>query len=101
MQDGEPLPGASIVIKGTTIGTLSDKDGKFELTDPNPKTDEKTGSLMSEITVSFVGKKTIEIHLKANSEADKNGTYTFKLEDAVILIDTELPSLPPPPPARR
>ncbi len=29
--DGEPLPGASIVLKGTSIGTTTDFDGKFSL----------------------------------------------------------------------
>jgi TonB-linked SusC/RagA family outer membrane protein len=29
--DGEPLPGASVVIKGTTIGTTTDADGNFNL----------------------------------------------------------------------
>ena len=29
--DGEPVIGASIVVKGTTIGTITDLDGKFEL----------------------------------------------------------------------
>ena len=28
--DGEPVIGASIVVKGTTIGTITDLDGKFE-----------------------------------------------------------------------
>lgn len=30
--DGLPIPGVSIVIKGTTIGTATDLDGKFSLT---------------------------------------------------------------------
>ena len=29
--DGEPVIGASIVVKGTTVGTITDLDGKFEL----------------------------------------------------------------------
>lgn len=29
--DGEPVIGASVVVKGTTIGTITDLDGKFEL----------------------------------------------------------------------
>lgn len=32
--DGLPLPGASVVVKGTTIGTATDLDGKFSLSVP-------------------------------------------------------------------
>ncbi|MDJ1472528.1 SusC/RagA family TonB-linked outer membrane protein [Xanthocytophaga flava] len=34
-QTGDPLPGVSVVIKGTTQGTVSDKDGKFSLSVPD------------------------------------------------------------------
>ncbi len=30
-EDGEPLPGVSILIKGTSIGTISDENGQFSL----------------------------------------------------------------------
>lgn len=35
-QQGAPLPGVTILIKGTTLGTSSDKDGRFELRLPDP-----------------------------------------------------------------
>ncbi len=85
-ETGEPLPGASIVIKGTTVGTVSGKDGKFELTDPNPGVDASTGSLISELVVSFVGKETSINTFSASGEAIKNNTFTVKLKDAVILL---------------
>ena len=44
-----PLPGATIRIKGTTVGTAADKDGKFQFTIP-------PGELSLEI--SFIGYKT-------------------------------------------
>ena len=31
--DGEPLTGVSIVIKGTTIGTITNQDGYYKITD--------------------------------------------------------------------
>ena len=30
-EDGEPVIGASIMVKGTTVGTISDVDGTFEV----------------------------------------------------------------------
>jgi TonB-linked SusC/RagA family outer membrane protein len=44
--DGEPLVGASIVVKGTNVGALTDIDGKFSLAVPK---DAKT------LVFSFVG----------------------------------------------
>jgi len=32
--DGEPMPGVSVVVEGTTIGTTTDGDGKYTLTVP-------------------------------------------------------------------
>ena len=51
---GEPMPGASIVIKGTTRGTVTDLDGKFSL-----PVDGKNPV----ITVSGVGYKTKDIEV--------------------------------------
>ena len=49
---GEPVIGASVVIKGTTTGTITDFDGKFSIPDV------KRGDV---IQISFVGYETIEI----------------------------------------
>ena len=50
--DGGTMPGVSISVKGTTIGTITDMDGKFSLKAP---TDAKT------LIFSFVGMTTQEI----------------------------------------
>ncbi|MDR3137803.1 MAG: carboxypeptidase-like regulatory domain-containing protein [Tannerellaceae bacterium] len=34
-EDGEPVIGASVVVKGTTLGTVTNVDGKFELEVPS------------------------------------------------------------------
>ena len=36
--DKTPVPGASVVVKGTTVGTITDFDGKFKLTVPSNAT---------------------------------------------------------------
>lgn len=50
-ENGEPLPGASIVVKGTTTGTTTDFEGNFQL---NVSDDDI-------LTISFVGYKALEI----------------------------------------
>lgn len=54
-EKGEPLPGASIKVDGTTTGTSTDLDGKFRLTLPSGK---------NKLTVSFVGYQPMSIVAK-------------------------------------
>jgi TonB-linked SusC/RagA family outer membrane protein len=62
---GNPMPGANIVVKGTTIGTVSDLEGKYELNVPNSAKDillfSSMGYLTQEIRVE--GKAKISIDL--------------------------------------
>lgn len=51
-EDGSTVPGASIMVKGTTLGTITDIDGRFTLKVPE---DAKV------LVVSFVGLKTVEV----------------------------------------
>ena len=51
MAGGNPLPGVSIIEKGTTAGTTTDADGNFKLT---------VSSQSSVLVFSFIGYKTIE-----------------------------------------
>ena len=49
-EDGLPVVGASILVKGTTVGTVTDMDGKFTLS--NVPSSAKT------LVVSFIGMAT-------------------------------------------
>jgi TonB family protein len=100
--NGKPLAGASVILKGTSIGTVTDFDGKYTLTDPNPKI-LNGGGLGSEIVFSYVGFQTFEMAVAATGKALEDGSYTAKLEEGVIVIDLpdykNVPPPPPPPPA--
>ena len=50
-ESGTPMPGVTIVIKGTTVGVVSDMDGKYQI-EANAK---------STLAFSFIGYKTQEI----------------------------------------
>ncbi|MDX9881461.1 MAG: SusC/RagA family TonB-linked outer membrane protein [Prolixibacteraceae bacterium] len=55
---GQPLPGVSVVIKGTTTGTITDFDGKYTLANvPGDAT----------LVFSFVGMKTQEVAVAGKS----------------------------------
>ena len=47
----EPMIGVSVLVKGTTVGTVTDFDGNFELTVPDKAT----------LQLSYIGYKTIEL----------------------------------------
>lgn len=59
--DGSPLPGATIVVKGTTVSTLTDAQGKYVLDVP---ADAK------ELTVSFAGMKNQDITIEGLTVID-------------------------------
>lgn len=48
----EPLPGVSVVVKGTTTGTVTDANGQFSFTADNP-----TGKILAFSIVGFVGQE--------------------------------------------
>lgn len=52
---GEPLPGVNVVVKGTTIGTMTNADGSFSIKLPSAK---------AVLTFSFIGYKKVEIPYK-------------------------------------
>ncbi|MEQ6120018.1 TonB-dependent receptor [Reichenbachiella sp. MALMAid0571] len=52
-ENGENLPGASVIIKGTTNGTTSDVEGNYKLSAPDDAV----------LVVSFVGYKNVEVQL--------------------------------------
>ena len=54
-----PLPGVTIVLKGTTIGTASDVDGNFSLNIPI------AGMVLQ---FSYVGMKNNELTVQGNGE---------------------------------
>ena len=58
-EKGNPLPGATVILDSTTVGTATDSEGKFML-----KLPQKTGTLI----FTFVGYKSIEKKFSADKE---------------------------------
>jgi TonB-dependent starch-binding outer membrane protein SusC len=72
-----PIPGANIVIKGTTTGTLSDIDGKFSLKVPSANT---------VFVISFMGYETQEIQVGEQTSLDVAlKEKTTELEKVVVI----------------
>ena len=78
----EPAIGASVVVKGTRVGVITDRDGHYTLLVPNNAT----------IVVSFIGYRTetvktkgmtvIDVHLTSDNEMlDEVAVTAFKDDD--------------------
>ena len=97
-EKGNPLPGASVVIQGTYIGTVVDKNGNFEINySPNGK--------QFALIASFVGFTTASTQIKKDKEKSNILEYELILKNAVIKLDSKSMFLngnvpPPPPPPR-
>ena len=72
---GEALIGASVLVKGTSTGTVTDIDGTYSLNVPD-------GATM--ITISYTGYKTQELELGVSDVIDITMTEGVTLETAVV-----------------
>ena len=57
-EDGQPVVGASVLVKGTTQGTITDVEGNFNLS--NVPSSAKT------LQISYIGMQTQEVAIKPN-----------------------------------
>src|SRR5690606_31094964 len=71
---GSPLPGASIKIKGTERGTVSDVDGKFLLEVPSPET---------MVLITYQGYFPLEVAVGN----DREQTFTLQLDEEQSKLD--------------
>jgi len=75
-EDASSLPGASVMIKGTTTGTISDYDGKFSLrVGPN-----------AVLVISYLGYQTKEVTVQPNTKVDVSLRIDAELLDEFVVI---------------
>ena len=55
-EDNEPIIGASIIVQGSKVGTVTDADGKFSLSVPSGK----------KVVISYIGMQAQTLNPKAN-----------------------------------
>ena len=76
MSEGEPLPGASVLVKGTHNGTVTDVDGRYTLTVPADAT----------LVFSFIGLKTTEQKVNGRSVVDAELLPDSEQLDEVMVV---------------
>src|SRR5579872_6027233 len=76
IDDGSPLPGVNVILKGTTSGTVTDSDGTFKIAVP-----AEGGSLV----FSFIGLQTQEITIGERAIVDVQlGLDVKQLSEIVV-----------------
>ncbi len=73
--DGQPVIGASVLVVGTQVGTVTDTNGRFELTVPSGKTT---------LRITYVGMEPIEVSARPNMRIML--TSDQKALDEVIVV---------------
>ena len=74
---GHPLPGVTVVLKGTSVGVVTDVDGHFKMDLP---ADHETV-----LVFSFVGMKTQEVYYKGEKELNVVMEEEVKQMDEVVV----------------
>lgn len=72
-----PLPGANVLVKGTTNGTQTDFDGNYTL-------DNVQGN--ATLVFSYIGYKTLEVPVSGRTTVDVNMQEDASELDEVVLI---------------
>lgn len=75
---GEPLMGASVIEKGTSIGTATNLDGEFVLFVKNPAT--------AVLQVSYVGYETQEVALKGQTKVTITMVESSAVLEEVVVV---------------
>lgn len=74
---GEPIIGANVTVKGTTVGTITDIDGNFTL---------EVGSTDGTLVVSFIGYKSAEDAIKGKSPINVILQEDTETLDEVVVV---------------
>ena len=75
-EDNESLPGTIVLVKGTTIGTVTDVDGKFQLDMPAGK---------NTLVFSFIGFSTQEMTVSSPSVVVRLTPDVVALDEVVVV----------------
>ncbi len=74
--DGEPIPGVSVIVKGTSVGTMTDGVGQYSISAPK---DAKT------LVFSYVGMETVEKPIEGTVVNCILSINTSELSEVVVI----------------
>tara|TARA_R110002050_G_scaffold95107_3_gene198000 strand:+ start:6482 stop:9613 length:3132 start_codon:yes stop_codon:yes gene_type:complete len=76
-ESGQSLPGVTVVVKNTTVGTVTDSDGTYNLVTPANATT---------LVFSFIGLETQEVEIGSQSKIDVQLASSYTQLDEVVAV---------------
>lgn len=76
-EDGSPIPGVNVLVKGTTVGTVTDTEGNYSINVPDP-----SGTL----SFSFIGFLPQEVPVNGRSEINIVLAVDVRRLDEVVVV---------------
>lgn len=76
-EDGSTMPGVTVMVKGTTVGTVTDINGKYSISVPSAATT---------LVFSYVGMQSQEIAIEGRSAIDVKMSTEVKQVDEVLVV---------------
>ena len=76
-EDGLPMPGVSVAVKGATLGVLTDAEGKYTISVPRE---------LKALNFSFVGFKTQEVAIDGKTKIDVVLAQDLVLINEVVVV---------------
>ena len=74
--DGEPIIGASVLVKGTNIGAVTDIEGKFNISN--------LPSTANFLKITYVGMQPIEVAIKPNLKVMLKSD-SYQLDEVMVV----------------
>lgn len=91
-ENGIPLPGANVVVKGTTIGTTTDFDGKYAIKVPNASSQLEFSYVGMNSTVVNATSKTINVELEPGVSLEEvviASAYSRKSMKSFVVLEED------------
>jgi TonB family protein len=76
-EDGTALPGVNVTVKNTTIGTVTDAEGNFEIPSDDPN---------SELVFSFIGLQNVEMPVNDQENLDVKMSADFSELSEIVVV---------------
>lgn len=76
-KDGAPMPGVNVLVEGTTIGAITDMNGKYSISVPNPN---------ATLVFSFIGFTDIKVSVGGKAILDVSMDPETSVLDEVVVI---------------
>lgn len=76
-QDGNPLPGVNVIVKGTTMGTTTDVDGYFSIEVPDDNV---------VLTFTFIGYASMDVNVEGRSQINVSLEEDVRYLDEVMVV---------------